>query len=174
MCQINGLVHRSVIQVKRLTHDGVANLVATHAEVMLVPVGNVRAGGHEFHDARHHSLAILRFDHVDHMVVGVRLVLDENLAHHANAHLARFVLQRKSVEGFHNLLDERLVRQIPLADELTCRLGIAVVFQRFTHDGVPRVIQLVSAVRRHLVRAHAIQAFHQQIADDQRLDGTMQ
>ena len=98
MCQIDRLAYRSVIQVKRLAHQRVAKLVAAHAEVMLVPVGNVRAGGHEFHDARHHSLAILRFDHVDHMVVGVRLVLDENLAHHADAHLARFVLQRQCVE----------------------------------------------------------------------------
>ena len=167
-------MHRSVVHVKRLAHQRVAKLAAAHAKVVLVPVGNVRARGHEFHDARHHGLAILRFDNVDHMVVGVRLVLDEDFAHHTDAHLARLVLQRQRVEGFHNLLNKRLIRQIPLADEFACRLGIAVAFERFTHDGVPRVVQLIRTAWRHLVRAYAIQAFHQQITDNQRLDDTMQ
>ena len=173
MCQIDRLVHRSVVHVKRLAHQRVAKLVAAHAEVMLVPVGNVRASGHEFHDARHHSLAILRFDHIDHMVVGVRLVLDENLAYHADAHLARLVLQRQRVERFDDFFDERRIWQVSLADELTCRLRATVVLERFTHDGVPSLVQLIRTTRRHLIWAHAVQAFHQQVADDERLDDAM-
>ena len=48
-----------------------------------------------------------------------------------------------------------------------------MVLERFTHDGVPCLIQLIRTARRHLVRAHAVQAFHQQVADDERLDDAM-
>ena len=59
MRQTDGLTHRRIVQVEPLAHRGVTELVAAHAQVMVVPIGNVRAGGHKFHDARHHGLAIL-------------------------------------------------------------------------------------------------------------------
>ena len=59
VCQTDCLAHRIQIQVQALTHQGIAKLAATHAEIVLVPVGNVRTGGHELHDSRHHGLAIL-------------------------------------------------------------------------------------------------------------------
>ena len=108
------------------------------------------------------------------MIVGIRLVLDQNLTDYADAHLARLVFQRQLVEGPDDFLDKLLIRQIPFADELACRLGETVMFKRFTHDDIPRLIQLVGTSCGHFVRTHPIQAFHQQIADDQRLDGTMQ
>ena len=167
---------RRVVQVKTLAHQGVERLVATHAEVLLVPVGDVGAGGHEFHDAGHYGLAILGFDDVDHMVVRVRLVLDEDLADHADAHLAWDVTQRQIVEGLHDLLGQHVVRQVPLPDarRLGGGLGIAVVFDGFAHDGVPQLVQLVGRALLHFVRAHAVEALHEQVAQNQRLDGTVQ
>ena len=108
------------------------------------------------------------------MIVGVRLILDQDLAHHADTHLTRNVPERQRVEGLHDLPDERRIRQVALADEPFRRLGMTMMLERFAHDRVPCLVQLVGAAGRHLVRAHAVQAFHQQIADDQRLDDTMQ
>ncbi len=174
MRQIDGVAHRVQVQVESLAHQRIAELVAARTQVVLVPVGDVRPGGHELHDARHHGLAVLRFDDVDHMVVGVRLVFDEDLAYHADAHLAWLVLQRQRVEGLDDLLEQRLVRQVALADEPARGLGMAVMLDGLAHDGVPRLVQLVRTALRHLVWAHAVQAFHQQVSDDQRLDGAVQ
>ena len=167
---------RRVVQVKTLAHQGVERLVATHAEVLLIPVGDVGAGGHEFHDAGHYGLAILGFDDVDHVVVRVRLVLDKNLADHADTHLARDVAQRQCIKGFHDLLGQHVIRQIALLDarRLGCGLGIAVMLDGLTHDGVPQLVQLVGRTFLHLIRAYAVEALHEQVAQNQRLDGTVQ
>ena len=172
-CGQRGL-DRRVVQVEALAHQGVNRLVA--AQVLLVPVGDVGAGGHEFHDAGHHGLAILGFDDVDHVVVRVRLVLDKNLADHADTHLARDVAQRQIVEGLHDLLGQHVIRQIALLDarRLGCGLGIAVMLDGLTHDGVPQLVQLVGRTFLHLIRAYAVEALHEQVAQNQRLDGTVQ
>ena len=49
-----------------------------------------------------------------------------------------------------------------------------MVLDGLAHDGVPHLVQLVGAALLDLVRAHAHQAFEQQVADDQRLDGAVQ
>ena len=172
----DGRLDRRVVAVEAPTHERVQRLVAAGAEILLVPVGDVRARGHELHDAGHHGLAILRFDDVDDMVVRIRLVFDEDLADHADAHLARHVLQRQSVEALHDLSGEHGVRQVAALEPrgLRGRLREAVVFERLAHDHVPLLVQAVRRALLHLVRAHAVQALHEQVAEDQRLDGAVQ
>ena len=169
MRQINGRTHRVQVPVEAPPHDAVGHRIAALAQIMLVPLRDVRLGGHELHDARHHGLTVLRLDDIDHMVVGIRMVLDQDLTDHADAHLARDVLERQRVKGFHDLLDQRPIRQEALADRLRRGGGAAVMLDRLAHDRVPLPIQRVRAAGRDLIRAHAVQAFHQQIADDQRL-----
>ena len=65
----------------------------------LVPCIGVHGLGHELHHAGDHGLAVLGLDHLDHVVVGVRLIFDQDLADHADPGLAGDAAQRQGVEG---------------------------------------------------------------------------
>ena len=88
--------------------------------------------------------AILGFYDVDHMVVRVRLVLDEDLADHADAHLAWDVAQRQVVEGLHDLLGHTLDGRYPfLMPGLGGGLGGNRGVRWFRARWCPQLIQLV-------------------------------
>ena len=170
----DGATYRVEPAVERPPHDCVHSLATAGAQMVLVPLVGVRVLGHEFDNARHHSLATLRLDLVDDMVVGVRMVFDENLTYHTDTRLARDIPQRQLVEGAHDLLEQLRINPISLAVHAFGGFGIPVVFDGLAQDCIPLFVQGVRAARFRLVGADAVQAFHEQIAVHERFAGTFQ
>ena len=136
----DGATYRVEPAIKGPPHDRVHSLATTGAQMVLVPLVGVRVLGHEFDNARHHSLATLRLDLVNDMVVGVRMVFDENLTYHTDTRLARDILERQLVEGAHDLLQELRVQPVALAVHTLGGFGIPVVFDGLAQDRIPLFI----------------------------------
>ena len=116
----------------------------------------------EVDQARDDRLTALALDRVHDLVVGGRVELDQDLAHHADTRLAAEVHARERVE----VADDLRVDLFGLAQ----RKPALVLF----HPVHPLAEQLVRAAGLGLVRAHAVQAHHQQIAHEQRRNGGLE
>ena len=168
-----GVVHRLLVFLHAPTQHALAEAVVTGAQGVLVPIGGVEVLRHEFHHAGHDCLASLGFNDIHHVVVGVRMIFDEDLADDAHARLARNVAQGKRVEAAHNVVHETVVVVGAVAEPFLAMLGVTMVFDGFADHDVPLAMQLVCRTAGLLVGAHAVDAFEQHVAQDQGLGGAV-
>ena len=97
------------------------------------------------------------------MVVGERHVLDEDLTDNADAGLADRFVDGEGVE---------------VLDNAAAELGVAVLGmlarERVDADVAPLAVQRVRAAFFELIRAHAVQAAHQQVTKHDTVRGVQQ
>ena len=155
----NGLAQ--VLQVvDQVAEDHVVFLVGNQRLVAEDAVG--QAEEEEVDQAGHVGLAALLLDHLDHLVVGGGMELDQDLTHNAHTRLAAKVDAGQLVE----LADDLRVELLGLA-QLHGGHGLVQV-------GHPLLEQGVGAAGHGLVGAHAVEQHHQQIAHEQGGDGRLE
>ena len=94
------------------------------------------------------------------MVVGEGHILDQNLAHHADARFAQSLINGKIVKGFHNAAANRFVRPLALAAD-----------QRIDGDFQPLLMKGVGGTLLFFIGTHPVQAAHEQVAVDHAPQG---
>ena len=73
------------------------------SQLVLLQIGIAHGVQEEVEQARHHGLAALVLDNLNHVVVCRGMELDENLAHHAYARLGPLALKRHGIERLDSL-----------------------------------------------------------------------
>ena len=120
-------------------------------------------GGKEIEKIGNDRLCTLALQKVDDVVVGERHVLDQNLTDNADARL------------FERFVDGQ---RVEILDNAAAELGIAVLGmlarQRVDADVAPLAVQRVRAAFFELIRAHAVQAAHQQVTKHDTVRGVQQ
>ena len=112
----------------------------------------------EVEQTRHHGLAALALDHVDHVVVGRGVELDQDLTDHAHARLGALAHKRHGVER---------------ADGLAAQLGVVMPVELGCQLASARHVLLVERVGgtgRGLIRAAAVEHLHHHVAKEHRVD----
>ena len=135
-----------------------APLVSTEGLVVVVACGQTVVD--EPHEPRQDGLAVLGFDGVDDVVVGVRVELHQDLAEDADTRLAWAVNELKMLEIVDDAVDDRLVGGAPSPG-----FGVPAVQEVLPRDGRPVVHELVSRARNRLVRTSAQVDLLQQVPD---------
>ena len=128
------------------------------SELILLQLGVAHGVQEEVQQARHHGLAALALDNVDHVVVGCGVELDQDLADHAHARLGALTHERHGVER---------------ADGLAAQLGVVVAVELGRQLAGARHVLLVECVGgtgRSLVWTTAIKHLHHHVAKEHRVD----
>ena len=143
------LLHRRAHPVHELDERLHARARSGRAsQLVLLQLGVAHGVQEEVEQARHHGLAALALDHIDHVVVGCGVELDQDLTDHAHARLGTLAHERHGVER---------------ADGLTRKLGVVVAVElRRQLTGARHVllVERVGGTGRGLVRAAAIEHLH--------------
>ena len=130
-------------------------------QLVLLQLGVTHGVQEEVEQARHHSLAALALDHVDHMVVSRGVELDQDLADHAHARLGALAHKRHGVER---------------VDGLAAQLGVVVTVElRRQLAGARHVllVECVGSAGRGLVRAAAVEHLHHDVTKEHRVHGLL-
>ena len=128
------------------------------SQFVLLQLGVAHGVQEEVEQARHHGLAALALDNVDHVVVGRGMELDQDLADHAHARLGALAHERHSVER---------------ANGLTAQLGVVMPVELGRQLAGARHVLLVERVGgtgRCLVRAAAVEHLHHHVTKEHRVD----
>ena len=133
------------------------------SKVGVLEVLLIDRGGKEIEKIGNDRLCTLALQKVDDVVVGERHVLDQNLTDDADARL------------FERFVDGQ---RVEILDNAAAELGIAVLGmlarQRVDADVAPLAVQRVRAAFFELIRAHAVQAAHQQVTKHDTVRGVQQ
>ena len=114
-----------------------APLVSTEGLVVVVARGQTVVD--EPHQTWQDSLAVLRLDGVDNVIVGVRVELHQDLAEDTDARFARAIDEFEVLEAVDDAVDDRLVGGAPSPG-----LGMSAIQEVLPGDGRPVVHELVS------------------------------
>ena len=127
-------------------------------QLVLLQLGVAHGVQEEVEQARHHGLAAFALDHVDHVVVGRGMELDQNLADHAHARLGALAHKRHGIER---------------ADGLAAQLGVVVAVElrrQLAGAGHVLLVERVGGTGRGLIRAAAVEHLHHHVAKEHRVD----
>ena len=138
----------------------VAEAVQPLPKVRVLEVLLVDRCGEEIEKVGHDRLCALALQKVDDVVVGERHVFDQNLTDNADAGLADRFVDGEGVEVLDNAAAELCVAV----------LGVRAR-QRVDADVAPLAVQRVRAALFELIRAHAVQAAHQQVTQHDTVRG---
>ena len=133
------------------------------SKVGVLEVLLIDRGGKEIEKIGNDRLCALAFQKVDNMVVGKWHVFDEDFADDADARL------------FERFVDGQ---RVEILDNAAAELGVAVLGmlarERVDADVAPLAVQRVRAAFFELIRAHAVQAAHQQVTKHDTVRGVQQ
>ena len=153
------LLHRRAHPVHELNKRLHARACSGRAsQLVLLQLGVAHGVQEEVEQARHYGLAALALDDIDHVVVGRRVELDQDLANHAHARLGTLAHERHGVER---------------ADGLAAQLGVVVTVELGRQLAGARHVLLVERIGgtgRCLVRATAVEHLHHHVAKEHRVD----
>ena len=133
------------------------------SKVGVLEVLLIDRGGKEIEKIGNDRLCALALQKVDNVVVGKGHVFDEDLADNADARLSQRLVDGEGVKIFHDAAE---------------KLRVAVLRVR-AHEGLdadvaPLAVQRVRAAFFELIRAHAVQAAHQQVTKHDTVRGVQQ
>ena len=132
------------------------------SQLVLLQLGIAHGIQEEVEQARHHGLAALALNDIDHVVVGRGMELDQDLADHAHARLCALAHKRHGVER---------------ADGLATQLGVVVPVElRRQFAGARHVllVECVGGAARGLVRTAAVEHLHHHVAKEHRVHGLLE
>ena len=125
----------------------------------MAEVTPVNAVVEEVQQVGHDGLGSLGLQQLDQMVVRERHILHQNFAHNADTRLAQRLVDGQRVKVRHNAAAD--VGIVPL------RFG---VHERIDADLLPLLMDRLGAALFQLIGAHMIEAAHEEVAVDQRVD----
>ena len=128
------------------------------SQLVLLQLGVAHGVQEKVEQTRHHGLAALALDDIDHVVVGCGMELDQDLADHAHARLGTLAHERHGVER---------------ADGLAAQLGVVVAVKLGRQLASARHVLLVERVGgtgRGLVRAATVEHLHHHVTKEHRVD----
>ena len=131
------------------------------SQLVLLQLGVAHGVQEEVEQTRHHGLAALALDDIDHVVVGRGVELDQDLADHAHARLGALAHKRHGIER---------------ADGLAAQLGVVVTVKLGRQLAGTRHVLLVERIGgtgRGLVRAASVEHLHHHVTKEHRVHGLL-
>ena len=128
------------------------------SQLVLLQLGVAHGVQEKVEQTRHHGLAALALDDIDHVVVGCGMELDQDLADHAHARLGTLAHERHGVER---------------ADGLAAQLGVVVAVElgrQLAGSCHVLLVERVGSTGRGLVRAAAVEHLHHHVTKEYRVD----
>ena len=156
------LLHRRTHPVHELNKRLHARARSGRAsQLVLLQLGVAHGVQEEVEQTRHHGLAAFALDDIDHVVVGRRVELDQDLTDHAHARLGTLAHEWHGVER---------------ADGLAAQLGVVVAVElgrQLAGARHVRLIECVGSTGCGFVRTAAVEHLHHHVAKEHRVHGLL-